>query len=391
MLHTALMDKLGIRVPIISAPMTPQAGGALAVAVSQAGAFGMLGIDEDETIDDISAQLDIIRSAREAQFGMGLVAWVVERRPELIDLVLAARPRMVSFSFGDPTAYIGRFREAGILVASQVQNRKSAIVALEAGVDILVAQGTEAGGHTGNVGTLPLLQILLEMTDKPVVAAGGIASGRGLAAVLAAGAAAAWIGTPFLLAKESRTPQGARDAVIDNDETHTIYTSVYDKLQDKGWTREIRGRAINNAFAQRWTGREDELVRTPAAIAQFEAAKKARDYATVNIYAGQSIGMLDRVCTAADVVKRYEREAIERIDACASLLGVPTRVTDDDVDDASSDRDEFPAQPAGGDAACWLHLTCPDCGAIIDRPDAHRAGCVHALAHDRHGGPCQWS
>ena len=150
---------------------------------------------------------------------------------------------MVSFSFGDPTAYIGRFREAGILVASQVQNRKSAIVALEAGVDILDAQGTEAGGHTGNVGTLPLLQILLEMTDKPVVAAGGIASGRGLAAVLAAGAAAAWIGTPFLLAKESRTPQGARDAVIDNDETHTIYTSVYDKLQDKGWTREIRGRA----------------------------------------------------------------------------------------------------------------------------------------------------
>jgi len=124
----------------------------------------------------------------------------------------------------------------------------------------------------------------------------------------------------------------------------------------------------NNAFAQRWTGREDELVRTPAAIAQFEAAKKARDYATVNIYAGQSIGMLDRVCTAADVVKRYEREAMERIDACASLLGITTRGTDADVHDASSDRDEFPAQPAGGDAACWLHLTCPDCGAIIDRP-----------------------
>ncbi len=160
------------------------------------------------------------------------------------------------------------------------------------------------------------------MTDKPVVAAGGIASGRGLAAVLAAGAAGAWIGTPFLLAKESRTPQGARDAVIDNDETHTIYTSVYDRLQDKGWTSEIRGRAINNAFAQRWTGREDELMRTPAAIAQFEAAKKARDYASINVYAGQSIGMLDWVCAAADVVERYEREAIERIDACASLLGV---------------------------------------------------------------------
>jgi nitronate monooxygenase len=318
MLHTALTDKLGIRVPIINAPMTPQAGGALAVAVSQAGGFGMLGIDEDETIDDISAQLNIIRSAGEAPFGMGLVAWVVAKRPELIDLVLAARPRMVSLSFGDPTAYIGRFREAGILVASQVQNRKSALVALEAGVDILVAQGAEAGGHTGTVGTLPLLQLLLEMTDKPIVAAGGIVSGRGLAAVLAAGAAAAWIGTPFLLAKESRTPQGARDAVIESDET--IYTSVYDKLQGKGWTSEIRGRAINNAFAERWTGREDELMRTPAAIAQFNAAKKARDYATLNVYAGQSIGMLDRMCAAADVVERYEREAIERVDACASLL-----------------------------------------------------------------------
>ena len=84
---------------------------------------------------------------------MGLVAWVVAKRPELIDLVLTTRPRMVSFSFGDPTAYIGRFREAGIMVASQVQNRKGAAVALEAGVDILVAQGTEAGGHTGNVST----------------------------------------------------------------------------------------------------------------------------------------------------------------------------------------------------------------------------------------------
>ncbi len=231
MIRTALSDLLDIRVPLFNAPMTPQAGGTLAKAVSNAGAFGMYGVDEDESPAAIGSQLAILAAAPAVSFGIGLVAWVLAKRPSLLDLAIAARPRLISISFGDVGPYVETVQAAGILLASQVQSRQSARRALDAGVDILVAQGTEAGGHTGTVGTLPLLQLILEMTDKPVVAAGGIATGRGFAAVLAAGAAGAWLGTPFLLATESRTPSKAQTILIAADETQTVYTSVFDRVQ----------------------------------------------------------------------------------------------------------------------------------------------------------------
>ena len=259
MIATALTELLNVRVPLLSAPMTPQAGGLLARSVSAAGAFGMVGIEEIDTEEGIAEQLAIVTEAPRVPFGIGLVAWVIEARPELLEIAIAAKPDLISISFGDAGPYVPRIREAGILVASQVQSRKWAEVALDAQVDVLVAQGTEAGGHTGAVGTLPLLQIVLEMTDRPVVAAGGIATGRGLAAVIAAGAAGAWIGTPFLLADEARNSPGARSKIVEADETQTLYTSVYDRLQDKKWPAEFRARALSNPFGANWTGREDEL------------------------------------------------------------------------------------------------------------------------------------
>ena len=157
-----------------------------------------------------------------------------------------------------------------------MQSRRWAETALEAGVDVLVAQGTEGGGHTGAVGTLPLLQIVLELTETPVVAAGGIASGRGLAAVLAARRCGAWVGTPFLLAEEARNSSRARDRIAGSDETQTIYTSVYDRLQDKRWPAEFRGRALRNPFGERWTGREDELGEGSEAREAFRRGEGGR-------------------------------------------------------------------------------------------------------------------
>jgi len=318
-LHTALCDLLGIRVPLLNAPMTPQAGGELARAVGAAGAFGMLGFDEDEDAGAIARQAEIVRAGG-APFGIGLAAWVLENRPELLDIAIAARPALVSISFGDPAPYVARLHAAGILVASQVQNRNWARAALGAGVDVLVAQGTEAGGHTGSVGTLPLLQLVLEMTEKPVLAAGGIATGRGFAAVLAAGAAGAWIGTPFLLARESRTADAARARIIASDETQTIYTSVYDRVQGKPWPREFRGRALRNPFVERWHEHEDEMLASPQAVAEFQAAKGAGDYTCANVYAGQSVGALHEVETAAQIVERFETQATARLEACRALL-----------------------------------------------------------------------
>jgi len=295
-MQTALTNLLGIELPILNAPMTPQAGGALARAVSEAGAFGMLGFDEDETEAQIAEQVEILQHAPAVPYGIGLVAWVLERRPQLLDLAIAAKPKLISISFGDPAPYVKRVHDAGIVLASQVQSRAWAQTALDAGVDILVAQGTEAGGHTGSaVGTLPLLQIVLDMTDKPVIAAGGIATGRGLAAVLAAGAAGAWIGTPFLLAEEARNTQTARDRIRASDETQTIYTRVYDRVTGKGWPSEFGGRALRTPFLEQWTGREDELLKNQDARAQFDPKEK--------IYAGQSVGLLYEVRPAARIVR----------------------------------------------------------------------------------------
>jgi nitronate monooxygenase len=296
MLETALRALLGVTIPIFNAPMTPQAGGALARAVSRAGAFGMLGFDEDESEASIAGQLEILKAQPEVPFGIGLVAWVLERRPQLLDLAIAARPKLISISFGDPGPYAQRVHDAGILLGSQIQNRKSAQTALDANVDIIIAQGTEAGGHTGSaVGTLPLLQIVLEMTQKPVVAAGGIATGRGLAAVLAAGAAGAWIGTPFLLAEEARNSVAARERIAASDETQTIYTRVYDRVQKKGWPHEFGGRALRTEFLEKWTGHEAELMADPQAVASFKPEEK--------IYAGQSVGLIQNVRPAAEIVR----------------------------------------------------------------------------------------
>lgn len=314
-LHTTICDLLNIDIPIFNGAMTPQAGGALARAVTAAGGFGMLGLEWSESTASIREQIALVRAEGNERFGIGLVHWNLERRPELFELALEAQPKMICVSFGDPSAYVERIHEHGMLAAAQVQSRALAQRALDAGVDVLIAQGTEAGGHTGAVGTLPLLQIILDMTDRPVLAAGGVVTGRGVAAVLAAGAVGAWIGTPFLLASESRTPAAAQALIERSDETQTIRTSVYDRLQHTGWTPEFAGRALRNAFVEKWDEREDDLMNDAAATAQFEKAKAAGDYGVANVYAGQAVGLLSGVRSAAEIIHEIERDAITRLRA----------------------------------------------------------------------------
>jgi nitronate monooxygenase len=321
LVRTALRDLFGVEVPILSAPMTPQAGGELARAVSAAGALGMLGFDESEPVESLREQLDILRAGGFSRpFGIGLTRWVIDARRELLELALEAKPALVNISFGDPAPFVARFHQAGIRVCAQVQSRESANAAAAAGVDFIVAQGTEAGGHTGAVGTLPLLQIVLESVRVPVVAAGGIASGRGLAAVLAAGAAGAWIGTPFLVAREARSNDAARARLIESDETQTVLTKVFDRIQHKPWPPDFPGRALRNAFVDRWQGREEEMLATGEPEREFLAAKAAQDYRIANIYAGQSTGLVSALDDAASIVRRIADEARTRLAAASELL-----------------------------------------------------------------------
>lgn len=311
-MRTFLTEAWQLRVPIISAPMSPQAGGRLAAAVSRAGGLGMIGVAASQTVAQLRADADECHAAG-VRFGIGLMTWAVEKRPELLDAAIAAQPFALTLSFGDAAPFAQRIRDAGIELVCQVQDLKSALLAQSAGATLLVAQGTEAGGHTGEVGTLPLLQVVLDAVRLPVVAAGGIGTGRGLAAVLAAGADGAWIGTRFLLAEEARNSARAREQLAAASETDTVLTSTFDAAQRIPWPAQFRGRALKNQFTEQWHGREPELLNDAEARHQFDAARQTEDYRVAHLYAGQAVALAKRVEPASVIVERLMREAEERL------------------------------------------------------------------------------
>jgi nitronate monooxygenase len=319
--RTFLTEAWSLRVPIVGAPMSPQAGPRLAAAISKSGGLGLIGVSSAQAVERVLADAsECEQDAKGLPFGIGLMSWAVSARPELLAAAIAAKPFAIALSFGDIAAHAAQVRAAGIELISQVQDRESALAAEAAVATLLVAQGTEAGGHTGGIGTLPLLQIVLESVSVPVLAAGGIATGRGLAAVLAAGAQGAWIGTPFLLAEEARNNEAQRERVLGANETDTVLTSVFDLGQGIAWPPQYRGRALRNAFSERWVGHESELVEDAAARAGLVRAVRAQDYKTAQIYAGQSVGLLDRVEPAGDIVHRIASEAELHLQAVARML-----------------------------------------------------------------------
>lgn len=305
MINTWLTTRWGLKYPIVSAPMAGNAYGALARAVTQAGGLGMIGVGATGLVSTIESESALARGDDDGRFGIGLTTWVVQRRPELLDASIAAKPLLISLSFGDPAPYVSRLRAARIAVATQVNSRGQAQQALAAAVDLIVAQGTESGGHTGMVATLPLLQIVLEEVGGrcPVLAAGGIASPPGLAAVLASGADGAWIGTPFLSAQEAMVTEAARRRILDADETQTVLTRAFDVAQQLPWPQEHPGRALRNAFTDRWTGREEQILDDPETPAIYADAVKRNDYSLAHIYAGQAVGMSDRVRPAGQIIQ----------------------------------------------------------------------------------------
>jgi len=270
----------------------------------------MIGVGPRDSVDLIERESEVARQEG-GKFGIGLMAWVLVT-PELLNTAIAQQPFLISISFGDIAPYENRLHAAGICLASQVNTRGAALRAAGQGADLIVAQGTEAGGHTGPVATLPLLQIVLESVEKPVAAAGGIASACGLAAVLAAGAEAGWIETAFLLAEEADTTEAARNRIANAAETNTILTSVFDRVNNLAWPPAFPGRALRNAFAERWTGKEAELIVDRDEIARFRRSAQQGDYDVTSIYAGQAVGLVHQVTHARDVVERLGTGA-ERI------------------------------------------------------------------------------
>lgn len=224
------------------------AGGRLAAAVSSAGGLGMIGMGSSATAEQLTAELAQLDGRR---FGIGLVHWVAQDRPDLFEVALAARPALLSVSFGDDWDWVRRAHDAGLTVTTQVATVDAARRAVDAGVDVLVARGAEGGGHgEPAIGTLPLLAEVLDTVDVPVLAAGGIASPRAVAAVLAAGAGGAWVGTAFAACAEALTPPSARDALLAAGSESTELTTEYDVAAGYRWPpsipeRVLRGSPVN--------------------------------------------------------------------------------------------------------------------------------------------------
>jgi nitronate monooxygenase len=308
-LRTALTDLLAVAAPIIGAPMAGVAGGELAAAVSAGGGLGMIGVGSTATSDSIRAEAAKARAAGRP-FGIGLMAWALADRPDQFDAAVDAGPALVSVSFGAIEPWVERLHTLGIPAATQAGDTEEARAAAGCGVDFLVARGSEGGGHgRDRVATLPLLQSVLDIVDVPVIAAGGIATGRGLAAVLAAGAAGAWVGTALLASPEAINSSSARARALAAAETDARYTRVFDVAQGIGWPPGYPGRALANDFWRRWSGREDELAADPDAAGQLAAAQRSGNYDVAYIYAGQGVGLLRAERSAAAVVTDIAAEA----------------------------------------------------------------------------------
>lgn len=239
---------MGLTYPVVNAPMGGAAGGRLAASVSRAGGLGMIGMGSAATPQVLGRELDAL-GGDVGPFGIGLVHWVLGEQPDLLEVALSARPALLSVSFGDEWGWVQDAHDAGVVAATQVATVDDAVRAVESGVDVLVARGGEGGGHGKPVmGTLPLLTAVLDTVDVPVLAAGGIASPRGVAAVLAAGASGAWIGTAFAACTEALTSDDARAELLAGSQTEL--TSEYDIAAGYRWPagipeRVLRGSPVN--------------------------------------------------------------------------------------------------------------------------------------------------
>jgi len=318
-IKTPLTRWFDLTTPVIGAPMAGVSGGALARAVSEAGGLGMIGVSGSHPAGFVTEQC-AIPAAEQLPFGVGLMVWVLETRPDLFEATVAAEPSLVSVSFGDPAPYVGPLHDAGIAVCAQVNTTADVHRALDAGVDILVAQGTEAGGHTGQRATLPLLQEVLTLTDRPVVAAGGIATGAGMAAALVAGAAGVWIGTPLLSCTEGLNAPALRERIRAASGDETVLTRAFDVAEGAAWPERWPGRALVNDFSRVWHGREEELRVDEDARHLVVEGRRTGNPGTAPVYAGESVGLVVSERSATDVVQEMTAGAEKALRAVPRLL-----------------------------------------------------------------------
>ena len=307
MLRTRFTELFDLRYPIMSAPMAMHSGAALATAVSSAGALGSFGGINPRGPEWIASEVAALRTQTDRPFAVGFITPFLEFGAPLFEATLAASVPIVMFSFSDPRPWIAQAAATGARTICQVQTPAGADLAVEAGADVIVAQGTEAGGHTGEMSLLPLLAaVTARHPDVPVLAAGGIADGRTLAGALTAGADGAVLGTAFLATPEAvQVHDVHKELIVDSDGADTVRTRAFDIVSGLPWPEAIGERVYRNSFTDQWAGCEAELQQRRA---EFTGANpflvEDPDPKTEPMAYGQGAGFVDAVRPAADVLQR---------------------------------------------------------------------------------------
>ena len=341
-LQTSLCDLLEIDVPIIQAPIGGAAGPALAAAVSNAGALGQ--VTQPYSIDrpGVRQRIKETRELTDRKFGVNMLLMPrgephqdVEMRIERLNAYLEEGVPIVSFFWGDPSPYVELIHSAGALVLIQVGSVAEASAAADAGVDVIIAQGWEAGGHVrGEVGTLPLIPRVIDaVAPTPVVAAGGIADGRGLAAALALGADGVYVGTRFVVSEESAAHPVYKKKLLESVESDTVYLT---DLFDVGWP-DAPHRSLRNTTVVNWeaAGRppsgqrpgEGEVIATNGGVnpvlryaIAMANSDTTGDIEALPLWAGQGVGLVNRIQPAGEIVRELVEEAEQALRRCIDLV-----------------------------------------------------------------------
>ncbi len=318
MLYTAACKALGIRYPVAQAGMARwNTNAELVAAVGEAGGLGILGC-LGRPADEARAQIERIRALTDRPFGVNLVLHL--RDEETFAACLKARVPVFSFFRGSPEQVVeatARAHDAGAVVAHQVTTPGEAIQACEAGVDVLVAQGTEAGGHMGPLPLsmlLPAVAAVAREAGRPVLAAGGIVDGRGLAAALCLGADGVLMGTRFLATREAPISAAWKQAILDAAPGATVASPAFDFIWGQVWPG-VQARALCNGLAERWTSADPDalLAARDDILAEITQAERSDDPEGMILLSGTGAGLIRDLQPAGDIVRDVVATAVETL------------------------------------------------------------------------------
>lgn len=313
-LSTAFTKLFGVQHPIALAPMGGSAGGALTAAVSRGGGLGMLGAGNGDA-DWMARELPILAEGTDKPWGIGFQSWAIDT--DAVERALEHRPAAVMLSFGDPSPFAERIRRAGVPLIVQVTDLEETRRAVDVGADLIVAQGTESGGHGARNGrsTLPFVPVVVDLVAPvPVLAAGGIADGRGLAAALALGAVGAVIGTRFQATAEALVDPSNGTAIVEGRGEDTERNRVLDIARGSRWPARYTARTLGHRYLDEWRGREAELAADAQAQQDYQDDVARGQVPPQPIWAGEAVDLITDLPPAADLVTNL---AVQAEDALA--------------------------------------------------------------------------